>query len=186
MIYRLIPSVPVSLLSHVHPRLSARLFSSQVETEVKSVRNSKGMIYETDFKNEAFEKFYRAQAVCDEAEFPALLAACRRGLPSVFRVVTSRPNHQLIVQQLRAGQLAGLGARPVPWCRDQLVWRLDTTRWDLVDTDSEETRRLHRWIVEQDRLGNIYRQEQVSTATLSTHIYAYLHVSTIINTYLPR
>ena len=174
--------------------MSARLFSSQVEAEVKSVRNSKGMIYETDFKNEAFEKFYRAQAVCDEAEFPALLAACRRGLPSVFRVVTSRPNHQLIVDQLRAGQLAGLGARPVPWCRDQLVWRLDTTRWDLVDTDSEETRRLHSWIVEQDRLGNIYRQEQVSTATLSTHIYAYLHVPTIIynylhvstRTYLPR
>ena len=39
-----------------------------------------------------FERYYRAQGVVagGAAELAALLSSCRAGLPSVFRVVTTR------------------------------------------------------------------------------------------------
>ena len=149
-------------LHHVEPRMSTQFYSSQALPQVSEVRNSQGKLFKTDFHNEKFEKFYKAQAVCSDAEFPQLMSACRSGLPSVFRVVKTKPNYQRIIDKLKSGYLSALGARNVGWYGEDLVWRLDNTRWDLVDTDNAEVRRLHRWIVDQDRLGNIYRQEQVS------------------------
>ena len=149
-------------LKNVQPRMSTLFYSTQAVHQVTEVRNSQGKLYKTDFHNEKFEKFYKAQSVCSDEEFPALMRACRSGLPSVFRVVKSKPNYQRIIEKLRSGYLSPLGARSVSWYGEDLVWRLDNTRWDLVDTDSDQVKQLHRWIVEQDRLGNIYRQEQVS------------------------
>ena len=145
----------------VQPRMSSLFYSSQPQAE-RQVRNSKGHLYTTDFQNENFERFYRSQAVCSEAEFPAMMAACRTGLPSVFRVIKNKPNWELIIDKLKSGFLEKLGARCVDWYGESLVWRLDKTRWDLVDGDRGDVKALHRWIVNQDTLGNIYRQEQVS------------------------
>ena len=145
-------------------------YSSQAQVEEKWVKNSHGKLFQTDFRNENFEKFYAAQSVCSEEDFPRLLSACRRGLPSVFRIIKARPNSSLLRDKLRSGHLASLGAVPVQWYagagegevagQEDLVWRLDNTRWELLE--QEEHKELHRWLVEEDRMGNIYRQEQVS------------------------
>ena len=150
------------LRPHAQARMSSLFYSSQPQAEARQVRNSKGNLYITDFQNESFERFYRSQAVCSEAEFPAMMAACRSGLPSVFRVIKNKPNWKLIIEKLKSGHLSKLGAKCVDWYGESLVWRLDKTRWDLMDSDKGDVKALHKWIVEQDRLGNIYRQEQVS------------------------
>eukprot|EP00092_Neocalanus_flemingeri_P031009 GFUD01033681.1.p1 GENE.GFUD01033681.1~~GFUD01033681.1.p1 ORF type:complete len:651 (+),score=200.56 GFUD01033681.1:172-1953(+) len=111
-------------------------------------------------QNDNFESFYKAQNVCSEADFPAMMDAFRSGLPSVFRVVSTKPESELLKEKLKLGHLSGAGATPVSWYGGDQVWRLDNTRWDL--RDQEEMKLLHRFIVDQDKLGNIYRQEQVS------------------------
>ena len=145
---------------NVRPRMSTMFYSAQSEAEERWVKNSHGKLFKVNFQNENFEKFYAAQSVCSEEDFPKLLSSCRRGLPSVFRVVKHRPNSHLLIDRLKAGHMASLGATPVPWYGDSLVWRLDNTRWNL--RDEEQHRQLHQWLVAEDRMGNIYRQEQVS------------------------
>ena len=140
--------------------MSTMFYSSQAQLEEKWVKNSHGKLYLTDFRNENFEKFYAAQSVCSKEDFPRMISACRRGLPSVFRVIKNRPNSSLLIDRLRSGHLSSLGAVPVQWYGQDLVWRLDNTRWDLME--QEHHKDLHRWLVEEDRMGNIYRQEQVS------------------------
>ena len=160
MLLRLRPNY---FASNVHPRMSTVFYSSQSALpETKTVRNSKGDLYETDFRNESFEQFYKSQTVCSEADFPQMMSSCRTGLPSVFRIMKNKPNYKLLIEKLKSGLLADLGAKPVPWYGDDLVWRLENTRWDMVDTKDKRVKELHRWIVDQDSLGNIYRQEQVS------------------------
>ena len=145
-------------LRNVGPRMSTMFYSTQQEVEERLVKNSHGKLFQTNFRNENFEKFYAAQSVCSEEEFPTLLSACRRGLPSVFRVIKHRPNSLILIERLRSGHLSSLGASPVSWYGEDLVWRLDNTRWDLMD----QHRDLHQWLVAEDKMGNIYRQEQVS------------------------
>jgi hypothetical protein len=68
------------------------LASCPQEAVVEATKNSKGVIVQTARQNAAFERFYRAQQICEtEEEFAAFLRAARRGLPSVFRVLAHRP-----------------------------------------------------------------------------------------------
>jgi len=142
--------------------MSTAFYSTNIIPEEKTVKNSHGIEFTTNFQNEGFEKFYKQQAVCSDEEFPDLMASCRTGLPSVFRVIKNKPNYQLIIDKLKSGYLSSIGGEVMPWYGEDLVWRLDNTRWDLVDSKNMDIKKLHRWIVDQDRLGNIYRQEQVS------------------------
>ena len=61
------------------------LFYSSMEVGKHSVKDSKGRIILTNFQNSNFEKFYQAQNVCAEEDFPDMMKAFRNGLPSVFR-----------------------------------------------------------------------------------------------------
>ena len=70
------------------PHMSTLFYSTQV-LEAKLVKNSKGKVFLTNMQNSNFEKFYQAQNVCSESDFPAMMAAFRRGLPSVFRQVNT-------------------------------------------------------------------------------------------------
>ena len=144
-------------LKNVQPRMSMMFYSAQPEE--RWVKNSHGKLFQTNFRNDNFEKFYALQSVCTEEDWPDLMSACRRGLPSVFRVIKNKPNSHLLISRLRSGHLDRLGAAPVPWYGEELVWRLEGTRWDIME---EEHKELHQWLVREDRLGNIYRQEQVS------------------------
>ena len=69
------------------PQLSPLLFYSTHILHEKLVKNSKGEEFLTDMQNENFEKFYKAQKVCSDEDFPAMMEAFRSGLPSVFRQV---------------------------------------------------------------------------------------------------
>jgi hypothetical protein len=72
--------------------LCRRLASCPQDAVAEATKNSKGVLVHTAKQNANFERFYRAQRVCDtEEEFAAFLRAARRGLPSVFRVLAHRP-----------------------------------------------------------------------------------------------
>ncbi len=75
-------------------RILIRGLSSPVP-EMVAVKNSKGVLVQTTKQNANLEMFYRAQGVCaSEEEYGAFFSAARRGLPSVFRVLSDRPEHQ--------------------------------------------------------------------------------------------
>ena len=67
------------LFQHVLPRMSTAFYSTNIIPEEKTVKNSHGIEFTTNFQNEGFEKFYKQQAVCSDEEFPDLMASCRTG-----------------------------------------------------------------------------------------------------------
>jgi len=136
------------------------LFNSTQVLEEKIVKNSKGHVYVTDMQNINFEKFYKAQNICPVEDFPKMMESFRTGLPSVFRLVSTKPEYEALKEKLLSGYLSGVGAKPVSWYGGGKVWKLSKTRWDL--TEQQELRQLHQFINDQDKLRNIYRQEQVS------------------------
>ena len=52
-------------LHQVEPRMSTQFYSSQAMPQVSEVRNSQGKIFRTDFHNDKFEQFYKAQVSSD-------------------------------------------------------------------------------------------------------------------------
>ena len=79
--------------------LSPLLFYSTQVLEEKLVKNSKGHSFLTDMQNDKFEKFYKAQNVCSEEDFPAMMKSFRSGLPSVFRQVKhSNPKYFVLMK----------------------------------------------------------------------------------------
>ena len=74
--------------------------------------------------------------------------------------MSTKPEYQALKEKLKSGQLSRVGATSVSWYGDDQVWKLDKTRWDL--SEQKELEELHNFIHDQDRLRNIYRQEQVS------------------------
>ena len=90
---------------HLGLRLSLSKSSGLAQTE-EWVKNSHGELLLVKKENEKFEKFYREQAICSEEEWDEMLAAMRRGLPSVFRIISSKPEHRHFVRRLQGGAMS--------------------------------------------------------------------------------
>jgi len=144
-------------------RISSKIFKasySSVPQQAEWIKNSKGKEYFIKKENENFEKFYRAQGICPESEWHDMISAMRQPLPSVFRVVATKPEYPHFVSRLREGGLPGV--EPVEWFPGGRAWRVTVgpsgSRWDIKDN-----KELHQFIDDESRLnGNIYRQELVS------------------------
>ena len=81
-----------------------RFFSQTLEPAPKILLNSKKETVVTSKTCQNFETFFRKQKICgSEKEFGEFLSACRLGLPSVFRVILSKPQANLILTKLRQG-----------------------------------------------------------------------------------
>ena len=78
--------VSVSLFARV-TSVKSPVCRSQYSTAAapELVRDSKGRQVLTSKENAKFEAYYRAQGVCSEQQWPVMMEAVRRGLPSVFR-----------------------------------------------------------------------------------------------------
>jgi len=128
--------------------------------EEKVVRNSKGHYVKTNMYSPKFEEFYQAQNVCPSEDFSSMMDSFRTSLPSVFRLNSLKPEFSLLRNKLKKGHLDEAGAVSVPWYGEDKVWKLEKSRWDLID--EKNSKQMHHFILNQSKLGNLYRQEQVS------------------------
>ena len=105
---------------------------SQQAPQLKRLTDSKGREVETSQNNPALESYYRAQDTCGDIE--QLLTACRKSLPTVFRVIPGRPESHHLRTKLEEGFLSEAGATKVTWYpgMQSSVWKMgEHSRWDI-------------------------------------------------------
>ncbi|KAJ2782940.1 tRNA (cytosine-5-)-methyltransferase ncl1 [Coemansia interrupta] len=121
--------------------------------------------------NEGFRKYYQAQKLVDDDEFPAFMEAMRTVLPTNFRITGSR--HQAVdireqimtefVPYLRSISIEGVDVEPphpLAWYPHNFGWQFTIPRIALKK--SAELSKFHSFLVTETEVGNISRQEAVS------------------------
>ena len=133
----------------------------QLATQLKQLKDSKGREVKTTQTNSALQTYYAAQETCQDIE--ELMTACRKGLPTVFRVIPGRPESTHLRKKLEEGFLNVAEGIKITWYpgKQSSVWKMGkNTRWDIKS--APELAKMDKFLQEQFRAGRIYRQEQVS------------------------
>ena len=120
---------PMLLRSTCIPRYQV---TCQLATQLKQLKDSKGREVETTQTNSALEAYYRNQATCQDIE--ELMSACRKGLPTVFRVISCRPESGHLRRKLEEGFLNVAEGTKITWYpgKHSSVWKMgENTRWDI-------------------------------------------------------
>lgn len=126
---------------------------------------------ESDKNNAAFEAYYKAQNLMEESEFETFLEACKKSLPTTFRITSHGSKVALIKEQLNTefipkleeiSEYQAISAVPkiIPWYPRELAYQLETDRPMIRKEPSLAA--FHRWLVEASQNGDITRQEAVS------------------------
>ncbi|KAJ2779096.1 tRNA (cytosine-5-)-methyltransferase ncl1 [Coemansia javaensis] len=121
--------------------------------------------------NANLRKYYTAQNLVGEDEFPALIEAMRTILPTNFRITGSRQQAMDIREQIvgefvphiRETTVDGAeieAPHPLEWYPNGLGWQFSIPRIALKK--SKELSRFHSFLVTETEVGNISRQEAVS------------------------
>ncbi|KAJ2847868.1 tRNA (cytosine-5-)-methyltransferase ncl1 [Coemansia brasiliensis] len=121
--------------------------------------------------NKNLRKYYQAQKIVSEEEFPEMIEAMRTVLPTNFRISGSRQQatdiRELImtefVPHIRDTQIDGVdieAPHPLPWYPNNFGWQFSIPRMAL--RKSKELRSFHSFLVTETEIGNISRQEAVS------------------------
>ena len=121
--------------------------------------------------NLLFEKFYREQGICPEAEFEEMMECLKQDLPACFRISASRAESQALLKILETDYFAELTSHQaagedvvipklLPWYPDNLAYQLNLTRREI--RRQEVYFKLHNFLVAETESGAISRQEAVS------------------------
>jgi 16S rRNA C967 or C1407 C5-methylase (RsmB/RsmF family) len=130
---------------------------------------------ESDKHNPVFEAYYKAQNIMEESEFDDFLTACKKSLPTTFRITGHGSKVALIKEQLMtehipnleklvaSGEHEGSGIsvpKVISWYPKELAYQLETDR--AMIRKQPILAAFHRWLVEASENGDITRQEAVS------------------------
>ncbi|KAJ1949661.1 tRNA (cytosine-5-)-methyltransferase ncl1 [Linderina macrospora] len=121
--------------------------------------------------NDSFRKYYTAQKIVPEDEFPQLIEAMRTVLPTSFRITGSRQQGSDIREQIekefvpfiQQTSIDGEAIEPphvLPWYPNRFGWQFTIPRVALKK--STELSKFHSFLVTETEVGNISRQEAVS------------------------
>ena len=132
-------------------------------------------------ENTVFTAYYKRQL--PEDYFNADVEAClRTPLPVTWRfsghdegALGLRSGMEVsVLPKLRAGDEAAAVPHPLPWYPDRLAWQFDVSRaqlrgkdWEGADAPgaagrSDAVKAFHAWLMREQDLGNVHRQEAVS------------------------
>ncbi|KAJ2747400.1 tRNA (cytosine-5-)-methyltransferase ncl1 [Coemansia sp. BCRC 34301] len=121
--------------------------------------------------NDNFRKYYIAQKLVSEEEFPALMESMRSVLPTNFRITGSRQQAIDIREQImdefvpfiKETNIDGEEIEPphpLEWYPNNFGWQFTIPRVALKK--SKELSKFHSFLVTETEVGNISRQEAVS------------------------
>ncbi|KAJ2507423.1 tRNA (cytosine-5-)-methyltransferase ncl1, partial [Coemansia sp. RSA 2052] len=121
--------------------------------------------------NDNFRKYYMAQKIVSEEEFPELMESMRSVLPTNFRITGSRQQAIDIREQImnefvpfiKETSIDGEEIEPphpLEWYPNNFGWQFTIPRVALKK--SKELSKFHSFLVTETEVGNISRQEAVS------------------------
>ncbi|TPX45291.1 hypothetical protein SeLEV6574_g03949 [Synchytrium endobioticum] len=143
-------------------------------------------------QNAAFEEYYKAQGLVPADEWDRFINALRTSLPSTFRFIDrpeAKDSREWMIREYfdifkqaaideqavvdnDATEAADssttngdtpehfMPPTPIPWYPKNLAWRMEIPRRVLRKHDSLE--KFHKWLVSENEMGTVYRQEEVS------------------------
>ncbi|KAJ1883438.1 tRNA (cytosine-5-)-methyltransferase ncl1 [Coemansia sp. RSA 486] len=121
--------------------------------------------------NDSFRKYYKAQELVSEDEFPEFMEKMRMVLPTNFRITGSRQQAIDIREQIMTEFVPYLKSisiegeqieppHPLEWYPNNFGWQFQIPRMALKK--SEQLSKFHSFLVTETEVGNISRQEAVS------------------------
>ncbi|AAS53550.2 AFR179Cp [Eremothecium gossypii ATCC 10895] len=122
-------------------------------------------------ENEKWENYYKQLGVVPEAEWEDFKKTCQTQLPLTFRITGSRKHAQEVLELFENEHLPKLtnvvwdgekveAPKALPWYGDNMAWQLDVSK--SVIRKNEEFSKMQRFLVVENAVGNISRQEAVS------------------------
>ncbi|KAI8319850.1 S-adenosyl-L-methionine-dependent methyltransferase [Martensiomyces pterosporus] len=152
-------------------RRNARGRGKKPEGHVDGERRVYKKFEELRRDNDNFRKYYTAQKIVSEEEFPELMEAMRTVLPTNFRITGSRQQAIDIREQILKEFIPLIkettidGAEidpphPLEWYPNNFGWQFTIPRIALKK--SNELSKFHSFLVTETEVGNISRQEAVS------------------------
>ncbi|KAJ1959710.1 tRNA (cytosine-5-)-methyltransferase ncl1 [Dipsacomyces acuminosporus] len=152
-------------------RRNAKGRSKKTEGHVDGERRIYKSFEELRRDNDNFRKYYTAQKIVSEEEFPELMESMRTVLPTNFRITGSRQQAIDIREQIMTEFIPLIkettidGAEiepphPLEWYPNNFGWQFTIPRIALKK--SKELNKFHSFLVTETEVGNISRQEAVS------------------------
>lgn len=122
-------------------------------------------------ENANWEKYYRDLALFPAEDWDTFKKTCQAPLPLTFRITGSRSHAQEILEMFKERHLPNLTnvefenelLKPpmeLPWYPGHLAWQLDVPK--TVIRKNEQFAKTQRFLVVENAVGNISRQEAVS------------------------
>lgn len=133
--------------------------------------NSQKNWAELERENAKWEKYYKDLGVIPENEWDAFKKTCQAQLPLTFRITGSRKHAHEVLALFEERHLPGLTnaefegepiqpPKRLPWYPENLAWQLDVSK--QVIRKNEQFSKVQRFLVVENAVGNISRQEAVS------------------------
>ncbi|CAR29453.1 hypothetical protein ZYGR_0AD01350 [Zygosaccharomyces rouxii] len=122
-------------------------------------------------ENEKWEQYYKKLGLISEEDWPVFKSTCQAALPLTFRITGSRAHAQEVLDLFQQRHLANLTGiefegEPVkppvelPWYPNHLAWQIDVPK--SVIRKNPQFAKMQRFLVVENAVGNISRQEAVS------------------------
>lgn len=122
-------------------------------------------------ENEKWEQYYKDLALFPQDQWDQFKKTCQDPLPLTFRITGSRSHAQEVLQMFKERHLPNLtnveyegeilkAPKELPWYPNHLAWQLDVPK--TVIRKTEQFAKTQRFLVVENAVGNISRQEAVS------------------------
>ncbi|AMD21903.1 HFR048Wp [Eremothecium sinecaudum] len=122
-------------------------------------------------ENEQWEKYYKHLGLIPEEEWDAFKKTCQNQLPLTFRITGSRRHAHEVLALFEKDHLPNLtdvewegekieAPKSLPWYPNHMAWQLDVSKG--VIRKNEQFAKMQRFLVVENAVGNISRQEAVS------------------------
>ncbi|CEP63084.1 tRNA (cytosine-C5-)-methyltransferase LALA0_S07e02036g [Lachancea lanzarotensis] len=122
-------------------------------------------------ENEKWEKYYKELGVIPEDQWDEFKKTCQAQLPLTFRITGSRKHAHEVLSLFEEQHLPNLtncefegevikAPTRLPWYPENLAWQLDVSK--QVIRKNEQFSKVQRFLVVENAVGNISRQEAVS------------------------
>ncbi|KAJ2888797.1 tRNA (cytosine-5-)-methyltransferase ncl1 [Coemansia asiatica] len=148
-----------------------RNFGNKKKGHISGERANYKKFEELRRDNDSFRKYYKAQKLVSEEEFPEFMETMRVVLPTNFRITGSRQQAIDIREQIMTEFVPYLKEisiegekieppHPLEWYPNNFGWQFQIPRIALKK--SEQLSKFHSFLVTETEVGNISRQEAVS------------------------
>lgn len=121
-------------------------------------------------ENEKFDRYYKHEKICPEAEWDDFIKTLQADLPATFRISGCRSTAKKLLHIIQheffdkyvADANQGNMKPPIclPWYPNEMAWQLELSRKDI--RRSENFYKLHNFLIAETTTGSISRQEAVS------------------------